>query len=368
MLTIVSLTGVIAESPVGKLADLHGKKRVTLVVSSLFALGSLLCALAPDFPMLLAGRVLQDVSLAVIAVLYGLLRDILPAPLVPFGFGVISVGLGASAILGPFVGGALIDHYGFRSVFWFSFTAVTVLATLFWAIVPESPVRLPQRLDLTGSALLGGGTGLLLLATTEGAAWGWTSAATLTCCTAGAAAVLRFVPHALRSDHPLVEVRTIAGPQMRLPVLATVLCAFAVSGFAFLVPQMLQTPRAAGVHYGFGLDAMGVARYQLPYGITAILAGLSGGALTRRRGSRATLLAATEPLTAALLLLALAHSAAWQVLAWTAPCDGNATSRESIVLARSSRPGPTITALDVSAGCARSGPGCRRRGRRRAGP
>lgn len=318
VLTIVSLTGVVMESPAGKLADLHGKKRIALIISALFALGSLLCAIAPDFPLLLVGRVLQGISLAMIAVLYGLLRDILPASLVPFGFGVISAGLGASAILGPFVGGALIDHYGFRSVFWFSFIAVTVLAAIFWAVVPESPVRLPQRLDLLGSALLGGGTGLLLLGTTEGATWGWMSTATLVCFTAGTVAVVSFVPHALRSDHALVDVRTVAGPEMRLPVLATLLCAFAVSGFAFLVPQLLETPRALGVHYGFGLDAMGVARYQLPYGITAVLAGLFGGALTRARGSRATLLAATVPLTAALLLLALAHTAAWQVLVWAA--------------------------------------------------
>ncbi|WP_037570938.1 MFS transporter [Phaeacidiphilus oryzae] len=308
VLTIVSLTGVVLESPVGKLADLHGKKRVALVISALFAIGSLLCALAPNFPLLLMGRVLQGVALGMIAVLYGLLRDILPAPLVPFGFGVISVGLGVSAILGPFVGGALIDHYGFRAVFWFSVIAVTVLGVLFAAVVPESPVRLPQRLDLLGSALLGGGVGLLLLATTEGAVWGWTSAGTLGCYLGGAAAVALFVPHTLRNDHPLVDVRTVAGPQMRLPVLATLLCAFAVSGFAFLTPELLEMR-----HH---MDAMGAARYQLPYGITAIVAGLLGGALTRRRGSRITLLAATVPLCVSLLLLALAHGSTWMILIW----------------------------------------------------
>lgn len=318
VLTIVSLTGVVCESPVGKLADLHGKKKTVLVVSALFALGSLLCALATSFPLLLVGRVLQGISLAMVAVMYGLLRDILPAPLVPFGFGLISVGLGVSAIIGPFVGGALIDAYGFRSVFWFSFIAVTVLGAAFAAVVPESPVRLPQRLDLLGCALLGGGTGLVLLGITEGQGWGWTAASTLACLVGGAAAVALFVPHALRSDHPLVDVRVVAGPQMRLPVLATLLCAFSVCGFAFLLPQMLETPRSLGVHYGFGLDALGAARYMLPYGITAILAGLLGGALVRRLGSRATLVAATVPLTVSLLLLGLAHGDTWEILAWTA--------------------------------------------------
>jgi MFS family permease len=308
VLTIVSLTGVVLESPVGKLADLHGKKRVALVISALFAVGSLLCALAPNFPMLLAGRVLQGVALGMIAVLYGLLRDILPARLVPFGFGTISVGLGVSAILGPFVGGALIDDYGFRAVFWFSVIAVTVLAAFFAAVVPESPVRLPQRLDLVGSALLGGGVGLLLLATTEGAAWGWASGGTLGCYLGGVAAVAVFVPHTLRTDHPLVDVRTVVGPQMRLPVLATLLCAFAVSGFAFLTPELLEMR-----HH---MDALGAARYQLPYGITAIAAGFLGGALTRRRGSRATLLAATVPLCVSLLLLALAHGSTGMILVW----------------------------------------------------
>ena len=145
-----------------------------LVVTAVATLGALLVATANSYAMVLVGRALEGTLLALIPLVYSLMRDIFPRRILAFSVTIAASGVGIVTICGPFIAGYLVDNHGWQSVFWFLFVEqlVGLIAILF--VIPESPVRQRVRLDWAGAILLGGGLGVILLGVSQGSAWGWT--------------------------------------------------------------------------------------------------------------------------------------------------------------------------------------------------
>ncbi|MGO4204094.1 MFS transporter [Rhodococcus sp. TAF43] len=119
VVSIVTLTGATLMPLIGKASDKIGKKRVILGLAGVFVLGSVVCATADSFAVLLAGRALQGVLVGIVALSYSLVRDIMPRDFVPVALGMVATGIGMSAVAGPFIAGWLIDGFGFHGIFWF---------------------------------------------------------------------------------------------------------------------------------------------------------------------------------------------------------------------------------------------------------
>ena len=146
----------------GAAGDRFGRRRVFVLGIALFALASLLCALAPDATTLIAARAAQGIGAAL---------------LVPQSLAILSlsfpggergraIGLwaGASAMttaLGPPVGGLLVDALGWRSVFWINLPLAAIAATLAHRHVVESRDETGGALDWPGAVLAVGGLGLV---------------------------------------------------------------------------------------------------------------------------------------------------------------------------------------------------------------
>ncbi|MGW7082972.1 MFS transporter [Streptomyces sp. NPDC054871] len=315
-LTVVSLTGVVAQPLLGRVADAIGKKRMILYAAGCFAAGSLICALASSYAVLLAGRAVQGTCLVMAPAAYGLIRDIFPARVVPVALGAVTTGIGLSAIIGPLTGGALGQAFGYRAVFWFALAYVVVLTPWFARALPESPVRRTaadrRGVDAAGGLLLGTGAGGLLLFIGQGGGWGWASAPTLATLGCSSLLLSGFVRRELRTPDPLIDLRLLTGPALRWTLTAAFAGAFAIGGTAFAMPMLVQTPSSLG--YGFGMSIVGAAVFLVPQGLIGAACGPLGGLLARRRGPRHTLLVALAGLTGATLTLALLHTALWQLL------------------------------------------------------
>ncbi|MFI6059723.1 MFS transporter [Streptomyces sp. NPDC051286] len=312
VLVIVGLTAVVTIPLLGKLADTYGKRLVLLALGGLFAAGSVICATATTFPWLLTGRALQGTCGGITAVAYALIRDVFPRRVVPIALGAVSAGIGVSALASPFLAGALIDCYGYRSVFWFMFAYAAVLVPVTLLFIPESPLRLRRRLDVAGVLLLGSGIGLILLALTQGRAWG--PAGVVAAGTLGVATLAAFAVWERRVPVPAVDLRLITGSAMRPTLLAALCVGFLIGGYALLMPQMLQTPAMPGLGYGLGLTATGVALWTFPQGLLTMMAGPLGGAVARRFGARVVLIAAGCILTLALATTSSLPGHRWQIL------------------------------------------------------
>ncbi|MFF2732431.1 MFS transporter [Streptomyces sp. NPDC058008] len=290
--SIITLAGATVMPLVGKAADKWGKKRIILLLGLVFLAGSVICALAPNFTVLMLGRALQGCLVGIISLSYSLVRDIMPRAFVPVALGAVVTGIGMAAVAGPFVAGWLIDNHGVEGVFWFLALYAAVLLPLYAFVIPESTVRVDRPVDYVGTLLLGPGIGLLLLGITQGNAWGWSAGSTLAFLLLGLAMLIGFVAWERVCEHPLISLDILLGRRFGPTVLAVACVSYMMNAHALISPTMLRTPEGVpGLSYGAGLSATELAVWTCPLGITAMFVGPLGGWLTTRIGARNVLIA-----------------------------------------------------------------------------
>ncbi len=242
--TIVGIAGGATMALLGKLGDLIGKKRMTLLCGLLFLIGALLCVFTSSWPLFLVGRALGGASWALTAVEYGLVRDLLPRKWIPIAIGVIGTGFGIGAVLTPIICGALTDHYSWRAVFWFLIIYVVVTTPLVMIFVPESPFRIKQRLDILGAVLFGGSIGLILVYVSEGSSWGWVHATSLAYLIIGVVLFAGFIAWELRTPEPMIELSLLRSRAVAIPMAVAFLFTLGIATVNILIAYMFQTPKA----------------------------------------------------------------------------------------------------------------------------
>jgi MFS family permease len=340
MMTMIGLVGGATIALFGKMADLWGKKRLLLVLGILFVAGSLICATTTSWPLFLVGRGLQGTSLAITVVIYSLVRDIMPRSWVPVTIGFIGTGAGISTIIAPLIGGALIDHYSWRSLFWFLVVFMAVIIPLFALIVPESRLRVRERLDWLGAVLLGLSVAGLLIYASEGSSWGWTAGSSLAYLLGGLVILAAFWLWENRAAHPLIEPALLRDPRVSMVLVIQFLGATVLVASGYATAYMLETPgslvkstilseAAAKAHLPISVIANAIQfRGDISYAagfsllqfvlhvtlwtwLVALVLGPLGGAWARRSGSRFPLVAGLAAMFVGMLLLAAWHST-WQ--------------------------------------------------------
>ena len=306
--TAFLLAAAVAVPLFGRLGDLVGKKRMILVSLAAFALGSLLCAVSSSIGLAIAGRALQGFGAAVAPLTLGLARDMVAPSDMPRTVGVVIGAANVGGGLGFLLSGVLVDAFSPAAIFWFLFIAGAVLALGVAALAPESPVRAQASLDLLGTALLGTGLVSLVLAVSEGVAWGWTSVEVIALFAGSAAALALFAATERRTREPIVDLHLIA----RRPFVSTNLCAFAFGfGFfvaVFVIPQIAASPEATG--YGLGLSVTKVGLLLVPTSVAGMIGGWAGGRTLERLGPRAQVSLGALIGVAGYLSLALVHDTA----------------------------------------------------------
>ncbi len=236
--------------PFGRIADIHGMKRIFISGLIIYTLSSCLSAAAWSVPVLIASRVIQGLGGAMI---FGTGTALLISayPLQErgrvLGINVAFVYIGLSA--GPFVGGLLTQHLGWRSIFWFNaaFGLLPIIITL-WKIRGEWAHAKGEKLDLAGSIIYGLG----LVATIFGFAAlpDWSGFAALT---AGAAIIYLFVRVELRTEQPVLNVGLFMHNRVfAFSNLAAFINYAATFGVSFMLSLYLQyihglTPQSAGL-------------------------------------------------------------------------------------------------------------------------
>ncbi|QKW33714.1 MFS transporter [Actinomadura sp. NAK00032] len=316
VVSILTLAGATIMPLVGRAADRWGKKRVIVLLGCVFLAGSVLCATAESFPLLLAGRAMQGSMVGIVGLSYSLVRDIMPRDFVPVALGMVVTGVGMSAVVGPFAAGALIDAFGFRGVYWFMAAYVALLLPLYALLIPESATRVGQPIDYLGSALLGPAAGALLYGLSRGSDHGWTTPGALGFLAAGVVLLAGFLVRQRTARHPLIAPRILFGPRFAPTLLAVGCVSYMMNAHALIVPTMLRTPEGAGgTDYGAGLSATGYAMWTWPLGVMAMVMGPLGGYLAKRFGPRWVLLGAACLFLLTLLVGAQLPHVFWQVAA-----------------------------------------------------
>jgi MFS family permease len=312
-----NLLAAAAATPlIGRLADLHSKKRVLLTVLVVVLAGSLLAATTSSLALLIIARVLQAASFGLYPISIAILREELPEDRMGSAMSVLSGTLGFGGGTGLVVVGLLMSgQAGYHRVFWLTTAFTVVVIAIAVLVVPARPRSSTGTIDWLGAAGLAAGLSAVLLAITQGHSWGWTSPATLGCAACGLVILGAWWFWERRAKQPLVSTQMMTRRPTMLTNLATV---FVGTGlyFAFLgLTQFVQIPHAAA-GYGFGATVLQASVvYLLPGALTGFLVALASGRFIDRFGARPVLMTAAVAGIAGFLFIALAHHAPWQIIA-----------------------------------------------------
>ena len=305
LLTGFLLAAAVAIPLAGRIGDQFGRRRMLMWSLGLFALGSLVCALAGSIDLLIVGRVVQGLGAGVGPLALALARDRLPAERLTTAVGLLLAAGSVGAVVGLLLAGVLVDHVSVPAIFWVLFATALALVVLVAVAVPESPAGARAPLDIPGALALAGALGSLTLAVSRGSAWGWGSPRTVSLLIAAAALTVAFAVRERMARAPLVDPRALALRSIWSANLAMGGLGFSLLTAFALVPLIGAYPRATG--YGLGLSTTQIALVLVPSSLATLLAGPLGGRLIPRTGSRAQALVGTLLATVTYVMLALMH-------------------------------------------------------------
>ncbi len=310
-----NLLAAAATTPLlGRLADLHTKKHVLLVVLVVVLAGSILAATTSTLPLLILARVLQGASFSLYPIGVSILREELPPQRMMGAMAVLSGVLGFGGGMGLVITGLLMrGDAGYHRVFWFTAAfsvAVLVLAARF---VPVRPMAGNGTVDWAGALGLAVGLSGALLAVTQGKTWGWSAPATVLSAAVGGVALALWWWWELRCAQPLVSTAMLSRRPILLTNIATVSVGMGLY-FGFLgLTDIVQLPKASG--YGFGATVLEASVvFLLPGAIAGFVTATASGRFIDRYGARPLLMVGAATGVLGFALLALAHSQTWQVV------------------------------------------------------
>jgi EmrB/QacA subfamily drug resistance transporter len=294
----------------GATADRFGRRRTFQIGLTVFALGSLLCSLAPNIETLILARMLQAIGGSMLnPVAMSIITQVFTGKVERArAIGVWGGVVGISMALGPIVGGLLIELVNWRAVFWINLPICALAIVLTAVFVPESRSVTMRDVDPVGQGLGMAFLFGLVYVLIEGPVRGWTDARILVVAVVAAVAFVVFLRYESRRHDPFIDLRFFRSVPFASATMIAV-CAFASWGaFLFMISLYLQVER--------GFSAMHTGLIYLPIAIGALIFSPLSGRMVGRFGARPSLLVAGTLITVATLLLTrlTVTTAVWQLL------------------------------------------------------
>ena len=291
----------------GLVADLYGRRRAFAVGTIVMAAGSLICAFAPNVGVLIGGRAITGMAAALLLPSsLAIIRVVWPEPAARGRvLGIWASCNGLAFAIGPTLGGILIEHFGWRSVFLLAVPLASVAFVLAQTVVPESADLNERHFDLQGQvlgALTLGGVALAAIAVRD-EGWLWIVALGV-----AAIALSLFLRIERRRGQAalvpldLFRIRAFSGG-----VTTTAAMTFGIYGMIFLIPLLWQsedhlTPRDAGIAL-------------LSVSLAFFLVSTQSGRLSERMGARLMIAIGTGMIGCGSLVLAITDAGMPMVLA-----------------------------------------------------
>jgi MFS transporter, DHA2 family, methylenomycin A resistance protein len=227
----------------GALGDLYGRRRIFVAGVVLFALGSIACALAPTTAILLAGRAVSGLGAALeLPMTLVLLAVAYPdSKARQHALGIWAACNGLAFIVGPTVGGLLVDTAGWRSIFYLILPLCAAALALAHSAVPESASPEGRRLDLPGQAAAIAALGGLSFLAIEGAHLGWASAPVLAAAVVTGLGAIAFVLVERGNARGLVPFEVFRSRPFSAALAIAGLMTFGMYALLFLMPLYFQT-------------------------------------------------------------------------------------------------------------------------------
>ncbi len=304
----------------GVIGDRVGRKRVLVIGLLIFGAASAFCAFAPTAGWLIGFRALMGVGgAAVMPTTLAIITVVFPPHERGKAIGTWAGAVGAAVVLGPVLGGILLEHpewsnwltgNDWGSVFLVNVPIVIIGLIGIRRVVPETRDPHPRALDIGGLALsvlglFGLVYGIIQASNTKD----WLVASVAVPIVVGLALIVLFLVIEARSDHPSFDVSLFANRGYAVALTAVTLSFFAMSGILFYLPFYLQTLR--------GLSTLSAGLCFLPFAVGQLLAAPRSARMVDRFGYRKVITSGLIGVSVAMAILAViaVDTPMWLVLA-----------------------------------------------------
>lgn len=248
-----------------KLADILGNRRVLIWAVAGFLATSVMCALAWSFETLLVFRVLQGLFGA--AVYPTTLTIITKTEFASTSqrntaIGIWSAAMGVSVVLGPLVGGPLIDLFSWRAIFWMNPPVCALALVLILLLLPREKWTLGgiRSLDWWGTGVLTVALTAFVLVVEKGEDWGWTSSGALFLYAVTGVAAVAFYRYELGHPDPVVDPRLLRNTALVISLGVTFVSFGGLIGAMYLIPTFAQVWMSySATRTGFLLAPMAIS-------------------------------------------------------------------------------------------------------------
>lgn len=277
--------------PMGAMGDRYGRKRLIMVGLAVFAAGSVLATFTTDPAQLIAARALMGCAAAILTPVS---MAVIPAIFAPQERGkaiaVAMMAMGAGLPLGPILGGWLLRHFWWGSIFLINVPVALVGLLAVAVLLPESRDPAPDPADLVGGLLSTIGLVAMVYGVIEAPGRGWGSGQVVSGLLLGVVVLTGFVLWERHTRNPMIDLGLFGRRRFLLGTLGTATVSFTLMGVLFVLPQYLQSVG--------GNDALNTGVRLLPQMVGLVLGAKIGSGYAVRFGARASM-------TAGLLIVAV---------------------------------------------------------------
>ena len=280
----------------GSLGDRFGRKGALNLGLFIFLGGALYASTTDDARHLIAARAVMGIGGAfIMPSTLSILTNMFPPHERGRAIGIWAGMAGIGIPLGPLVGGYLLEHFAWGSIFLINIPIVLIALVAGWVLLPTSRDPQAPRIDAGGAVLSMLGLGVLVYGLIEAPLKGWGSSETLLALGGGVALLAAFAAWEYRTAEPMLNLRFFRNPRFSAANAAITLTFFALFGSMFSLTQYLQ--------FVLGYSALDAGIRMLPMALGMMIGAPASARIVEHTGSKVVVAAGLTLVTGALLLM-----------------------------------------------------------------
>ena len=294
----------------GKLADLYGRRLVYVVGLVLFMLGSVLCGISSNMTQLIVFRGLQGIGGGIVIPLsMTIVGDIFPADQRGKWQGLMGAMFGLSSIVGPTIGGWIVDYSSWNWVFYVNLPiGILATATIYIGLKGEKPLKAHAVIDYAGAfSLVVATISLLLGLNLGGTEFSWTSFQILALIGTSLSFWILFIWIEKKADEPILSLSLFKNRIFVVTNMIGFLMGVGMFGAVMFLPLFLQ-----GV---IGMSATGSGNAMIPMMVAMVLTSIVGGTLINQVSFRVVFILGMSTMASGFYLLSTLTVLSTQVVA-----------------------------------------------------
>jgi MFS family permease len=334
LMTMYLLAGAVMTPIAGKLSDIHGRKKILLIIMIIYAIGVSIAASSNTFYIMLIARAFQGVGMGMFPIAYTMIRSQFPRNKISIGQGIITSMYASGSVIGLVIGGGIIQYYGWHATFLTVIPISIALLITIWKLVNVKDHRYHDDdtaannrdnndsakdkkikrhpLDIKGAITLAVTIVSILLVFTflqpqsqgHGNQEEYSNIIIISFALLGVSSFIGFIMIERRAASPLIDLKLMTNKTILLGNMIMLITGMTMFLVMQTIPVLARSPHPVG----FGDSVIEATKIQIPFSIVLLIFGPTSGFIISKMGSKTPMIVGTIITTIGFFAIYALHS------------------------------------------------------------